>query len=124
MADHLKRNALDFFAGAEYDIRNGKHNSAMSHVEQSLQLALKYVLFQLKGSFEKTHDIISLLDEVIDLTRNEKLKKIRNEEASTLEVIRESYIKSRYFHFYVDRLVVERAFNTTKVILNELGLVK
>ena len=124
MAEHLKRNALDFFAEAEYDIRNGKYNLAMFHLEQSLQLALKYVLFQLKGSFEKTHDIISLLDEVIELTRNEKLKKIRNDEASTLEVIRESYITSRYFPFYVDRLVVERAFNITKVILNELGLVE
>ncbi|MEM0173278.1 MAG: HEPN domain-containing protein [Sulfolobaceae archaeon] len=124
MAEHLKRNALDFFSEAEYDIRNGKYNLAIFHLEQALQLALKYILFQLKGSFEKTHDIIRLLDEVIELTKNEKLRKLRNDEATTLEVIRESYITSRYFPFDMDKLVVERAFNVTKVILNELGLVE
>jgi len=67
MAKHLKRNALDFFAEAELDIKNGKFNLARFHLEQALQLALKYVLFQLKGSFEKTHDILRLLDEVIEL---------------------------------------------------------
>ncbi|MEM4138746.1 MAG: HEPN domain-containing protein [Sulfolobaceae archaeon] len=120
----MKRNALDFFSEAEYDIRNGKYNLAIFHLEQALQLALKYILFQLKGSFEKTHNIIRLLDEVIELTKNEKLRKLRNDEATTLEVIRESYITSRYFPFDMDKLVVERAFNVTKVILNELGLVE
>jgi HEPN domain-containing protein len=42
MAEHLKRNALDFLAEAEIDIKNGKYNLAMFHLEQSLQLALKY----------------------------------------------------------------------------------
>jgi HEPN domain-containing protein len=51
MAEHLKRNALDFLAEAEIDIKNGKYNLAMFHLEQSLQLALKYTLFQFKGSF-------------------------------------------------------------------------
>ncbi|BDB99669.1 HEPN domain-containing protein [Saccharolobus caldissimus] len=124
MAEHLKRNALDFFAEAEIDIKNGKYNLAIFHLEQALQLALKYVLFQFKGSFEKTHDVIRLLDEVIQLAKNENLRKIRNEEASTLEVIRESYITSRYFPYSVDKIVVEKAYNVVKVILNELRLVE
>ncbi|QXJ29420.1 hypothetical protein J5U23_02289 [Saccharolobus shibatae B12] len=124
MAEYLKRNALDFFAESENDIKNGKYNLAMFHLEQALQLALKYILFQFKGSFEKTHDVIRLLDEVIELAKNENLRKIRNDEASTLEVIRESYIISRYFPYSVDKLVVEKAYNVTKVILNELRLVE
>lgn len=70
------------------DIKNGKYNLAIFYPEQALQLALKYILFQYKGSFEKTHDIIRLLDEVIELTKDENLRKIRNEEAATLEVIK------------------------------------
>jgi HEPN domain-containing protein len=124
MAEHLKKNALDFLAEAEIDIKNGKYNLAMFHLEQSLRLALKYTLFQFKGSFEKTHDIIRLLDEVIELSNNVNLRKIRNDEASTLVVIRESYITSRYFPYSVDKLVVERAYNVVKVILNELRLVE
>jgi HEPN domain-containing protein len=124
MAEHLKRNALDFLAEAEIDIKNGKYNLAMFHLEQSLQLALKYTLFQFKGSFEKTHDVLRLLDEVIELSKNVNLRKIRNEEATTLVVIRESYITSRYFPYSVDKSVVEKAYNVVKVILNELRLVE
>ncbi|BCU69611.1 HEPN domain-containing protein [Stygiolobus caldivivus] len=120
MAEHLKRNALDFFAESELDINRGKYNLAMFHLEQALRLAFKYTLFQLKGSFEKTHDIIRLLDEVINLTNNEKLGRIRNEEAITLEVIRDSYITSRYFPYSVGKLVVEKAYNVAKAILDEL----
>jgi HEPN domain-containing protein len=124
MAKHLKRNALDFFAEAELDIKNGKFNLARFHLEQALQLALKYVLFQLKGSFEKTRDILRLLDEVIELTGNNNLMTIRNNDATPLEVIRESYITSRYFPYTVDKLVAEKAYQLTKVILNELKVVE
>jgi len=98
------------------DIKNAKYNLAMFHLEQALQLALKYTLFQLKGSYEKTNDVIRLLDEVIELSKNENLRKMRNEEASTLDVIRESYITSRYFPYFMDKLVVEKAYNVVKVI--------
>lgn len=123
MAEHLRRNALDFFAEAEHDIKNGKYNLALFHLEQALQLAPKHALFQLKGGFTKTHDVLRPLDEIIEPTRSERLRRIRNEEASTLEAIR-PYITSRYLPFDADRPVVERAYNVVKAILNELGLVE
>jgi len=49
---------------------------------------------------------------------------IRNNDATTLEVIRESYITSRYFSYTVDKLVAEKAYQLTKVILNELKVVE
>lgn len=119
MAEHLKRNALDFLAEAEWDIKNGKYNLTMFHVEQALQLALKY-----KGSFEKTPDVIRLLDEVVEITGNENLRRLRNEEAVTLEVIRDAYITSRCLPYSIDKIVVERAYNVTRAILNELKLVE
>lgn len=64
------------------------------------------------------------MDEVIEFAKNENLRKIRNEEAITLEVIRESYITSRYFPYSVDKIVVEKAYNVVKAILNELRLVE
>ncbi len=124
MAEHLKRNALDFLAEAEHDIRNGKCNLAMFHLEQALQLGLKYVLFQLRGSLAKTHDVIHPLDEVIELTNNERLRRMRVEEASTLEVIREAYITSRYLPFEADKFAVEKAYHVVKSILHELRLVE
>ncbi|WP_291765303.1 HEPN domain-containing protein [Caldivirga sp. UBA161] len=47
MAEYLKDDALDFLREAEDDLRNGRYNLAMFHLEQALQLALKYKLFQL-----------------------------------------------------------------------------
>ena len=49
VAEHLKRNALDFLEEALSDVEKGKLNLAMFHLEQALRLALKYVMFQLKG---------------------------------------------------------------------------
>ncbi|BDC18647.1 HEPN domain-containing protein [Acidianus sp. HS-5] len=80
-----------------------------------MQLGLKYALFQHKSSFEKTHDVMKLLDDVIEMTNNDNLRKIRNDKATTLEV-RDSYIASRYFPY--SAVVVERAYNVVKVILN------
>ena len=120
----MKRNALDFLAEAEHDIRSGKYNLALFHLEQALQLALKYVLFQLSGSFKKTHDILLLLDEIIELTSNDKLRRIRVDEAAVLTVVREAYITARYFPFNADKYVVDKALNVVKAILHELGVVE
>ena len=123
VAEHLKKNALDFLEEALSDVEKGKLNLAMFHLEQALQLALKYVLFQLKGSFEKTHDVLELMDQVVNLTKNERLKKIREEESTTLVAIRDSYITSRYYPYYVDKATVEKAIRVTREVLRELGLV-
>jgi HEPN domain-containing protein len=40
MAEHLKRNALDFFNEAKRNLNEGKYNLAMFHLEQALQLSL------------------------------------------------------------------------------------
>jgi HEPN domain-containing protein len=122
MAEHLKRNALDFFNEAKRNLNEGKYNLVMFHLEQALQLSLKYILFNFKGSFEKTHDILRLLDEVISLTKNENLQRIRREETPVLELITQAYIASGYLPFSYERITVEKAYNVVKNILNEVGI--
>jgi HEPN domain-containing protein len=122
MPEHLKRNALDFFNEAKRNLNEGKYNLAMFHLEQALQLSLKYILFNFKGSFEKTHDILRLLDEVISLKKNENLQRIRREETLVLELITQAYIASRYLPFSYERITVEKAYNVVKNILNEVGI--
>jgi len=62
----------------------------MFHLEQSLQLGLKYKLFELTGTYDKTHDIITLLNKVVEITKNENLRKILEENYITLEIIKAS----------------------------------
>lgn len=122
MAEYLKDNALDFLKEAEDDLRNGRYNLAMFHLEQALQLALKYKLFQLTGSFQKTHDIVTLLDQVIELTNNENLRKTRINEAVALSLLRQAYVASRYLPYRYDEVTVRKVYSLVKVILNELNV--
>jgi HEPN domain-containing protein len=120
--DFLKRNALDFLKYAELLFNNQNYNLAMFSLEQSLQLALKYYLSELTGSFPRTHDIVDLLKKIVELTNNSKLSEILKNDICTLDLLKEAYIASRYLPSNYDKEAVEKAMNLVKVILNELGI--
>lgn len=80
MAEYLRNNARDFFYEGERLLKEGKYNLAIFNLEQALQLAVKYTLFQLTGSFPKTHEVTHLLSIVASLTNNETLRDILNNE--------------------------------------------
>lgn len=61
----LRKNSLSFLKEAERDLNEGEYNLAMFHLEQALQLALKFVLYERTGTYEKTHN---LLEDVIRIT--------------------------------------------------------
>jgi Uncharacterized conserved protein related to C-terminal domain of eukaryotic chaperone, SACSIN len=122
MAEYLRENAVDFFEEAVENLRKGKYNLAMFNLEQALQLSLKYTLYQLTGSFEKTHDI-KLLSQVVDLSKNKELEKIMREEYVVLDVLEQSYIASRYLPYKYDKNTVEKSLNVVRGILHELGII-
>jgi len=94
----------------------------MFHLEQALQLGLKYKLYELTGTYDKTHDIIILLNRVIELTKDNKLKEIMDMEYVTLELIKQAYISSRYLPFIYDKKSAEKAYQIVKKILNVLRI--
>jgi len=120
--DFLKNNSTDFFKEGERNLNEGKYNLAMFHLEQALQLGLKYKLYELTGIYDKTHDIIILLNKVIELTKDNKLKEIMDMEYVTLELIKQAYISSRYLPFTYDKKSAEKAYQVVKNILNVLGI--
>ena len=116
--DFLKNNSKDFFKEGERNLNEGKYNLAMFHLEQALQLGLKYKLYGLTGTYDKTHDIIILLNKVIELMKDNKLKEIMDIEYITLELIKQAYISSRYLPFTYDKKSAEKAYQEVKNILN------
>ena len=120
--DFLKNNSIDFFKEGEKNLNEGKYNLAMFHLEQALQLGLKYKLYELTGTYDKTHDIIILLNKGIELTKDNKLKEIMDMEYITLELIKQAYISSRYLPFTYDKKSAEKAYQVVKKILNVLGI--
>jgi HEPN domain-containing protein len=120
--DFLKNNSIDFFKEGERNLNEGKYNLAIFHLEQALQLGSKYKLYELTGTYDKTHDIIILLNKFIELTKDNKLKEIMDEEYITLELIIQAYISSRYLPFTYDKKSAEKAYQVVKNILNVLGI--
>jgi HEPN domain-containing protein len=120
--EFLKNNALDFLNYAKLLLRDGRYNLALFSLEQALQLGLKYYISELTGSFPKTHDIVDLLKRIIELTENKKLKEVLNAEISTLDLLKQAYIASRYLPTNYDKEAVEKALNVVEVIFNELGI--
>ncbi|PVU74811.1 DNA-binding protein [Sulfolobus sp. SCGC AB-777_G06] len=120
--EFLKDNALDFLNYAKLLLRDGRYNLALFSLEQALQLGLKYYISKLTGSFPKTHDIVDLLKRIIELTENKKLKEVLNAEISTLDLLKQAYIASRYLPTNYDKEAVEKALNVVEAIFNELGI--
>lgn len=120
--EFLKNNALDFLNYAKLLLRDGRYNLALFSLEQALQLGLKYYISKLTGSFPKTHDIVDLLKRIIELTENKKLKEVLNSEISTLDLLKQAYIASRYLPTNYDKEAVEKSLNVVEVIFNELGI--
>ncbi|BAB65804.1 HEPN domain-containing protein [Sulfurisphaera tokodaii] len=120
--EFLKRNAIDFLNYAKLLLRDGKYNLALFSLEQALQLWLKYYISTLTGSFPKACDVVNLLRRIIELTKNEKLKEILDSEISTLDLLKQAYIASRYLPTNYDKEAVEKALNIVEAILNELGI--
>ncbi|KUO85062.1 MAG: DNA-binding protein [Thermoproteus sp. CIS_19] len=123
MAEYLKRNAIAFLEQAEENLGRGRYNLAMFSLEQALQLSLKYTLYQLTGSFEKTHSVKRLLRQVVELTGNRELEKMVGEAHIVLELIEQSYITARYLPYEYDKESVERSLNVVRGILHVLGII-
>lgn len=97
-ADFLIKKAEAFLEDAKYDISRKKWFLAAFHLEQTCQLYLKYCLFKELGDFPKIHSLEELLREAEKVypKNKEKIKKIREEKASVIGDLDQSYITSRY----------------------------
>ncbi|WP_232516047.1 HEPN domain-containing protein [Sulfuracidifex tepidarius] len=120
--EFLKNNALDFFDLGKRLLTEGKYNLSLFSLEQALQLGLKYSLVSTTGSFPKTHDVVDLLRRVSELTGNKRLEETLTSEISTLDLLKQAYIASRYFPSSYDRGAVERALRVVEVVFTELGI--
>ncbi len=99
--------AEKFRRNAEFNFENGDYDIAMFHIEQSMQLLIKAKLLDLKGYFERTHNLRKLLSELRDIEGVEEfLKNYR----IVLRNLERAYITSRYYFEEFFKEEVEEAF--------------
>ena len=58
------KKAKKFDSAARYFLREGVYDLAAFHIEQALQLYLKYILAKVIGYFPKTHSLTKLFKEL------------------------------------------------------------
>lgn len=121
-ADFLKERGEAFFEDAKYDISREKWFLAAFHLEQSLQLHLKYCLFRKLGDYPKLHSLERLLRELEKVYPKKKreIEKIRKEKASTIGDLDQAYITSRYLPVEFTKFQVEKMLEFTEDLIDFL----
>lgn len=124
MADNygnfLKRRALAFLDIARINYEKGYYDLVLFHVEQFLQLYLKYLLFRKIGDYPRTNSLIRLIKDVIKVYKEESVEKLLQENMEALYLLEEAYITSRYLPRQYDKEIAERMLKFTEKALEVL----
>ena len=116
----LKRRAKAFLESARADYARGDYDLVLFHVEQFLQLYLKYLLYRRIGDYPKTHSLIRLLRDVMRVYGDNVLREFYEENMEALYLLEEAYITSRYLPREYDREIAERILGFAKKALEVL----
>jgi len=110
--------AKHFFNISNYDVSLGRHDIALFHLEQAVQLALKAYLLKVFGDFPKTHSIKDL----IDLSENECLKRLADELWFVIDILEDAYIAARYFFRRYDEKEWREALKFVEGVFKCIGI--
>jgi len=105
----LKKRARAFLKSAKADFERGDYDLVLFHVEQFLQLYLKYLLYLKLGDYPKTHSVTRLLRDLRRVRREDVLDKFYDENLEMINLLEEAYITSRYLPREYDEIIARRA---------------
>jgi len=94
---------------AKADFERGDYDLVLFHVEQFLQLYLKYLLYLKLGDYPKTHSVTRLLRDLRKARRETVLDKFYDENLEMINLLEETYITSRYLPREYDEEIARRA---------------
>ncbi|MEM1658018.1 MAG: HEPN domain-containing protein [Candidatus Jordarchaeales archaeon] len=104
-ARKFEEEAVELFNKGVYDL-------SAFHIEQSLQLYLKYILAKELGYFPRTNKLSKLFSELANL--NNDFQAFFEDNEIILRDIEDAYILSRYFPRDYSKREVEAMLNTLK----------
>ncbi len=108
LGDFLRRRAEAFLDVARADYERGYYDLVLFHVEQFLQLYLKYLLFRRLGDFPRTHSLTRLFKDVIEVYGDDALRDFYRDNLEVLYLLEEAYITSRYLPREYDEEIAGR----------------
>lgn len=106
--DILKRRSLGFLRNAKDNFERGEYDLSIFHVEQAIQLYLKFLLYKKVGVYPKTHSLTGLFKEIIKVFDREDIKKFFDQNFEMINLLEDAYITSRYLPREYDKELAER----------------
>ncbi len=120
----MKRRALAFLKSAEHSFHDGNYDLVLFHVEQFMQLYLKYILSIKIGAFPKTHSLTELLREIAKALNALDIEKFYHDNIEIINLLEDSYIAARYLPRVYDKHIAERALEFAKKALEVLKCIE
>ena len=117
---NVEKEALAFLKDANVDFERGDHDLVLFHVEQFLQLYLKYFLYRRLGDFPKTHPLLRLIRDVTRVYGSKELERFYGENLEALYLLEEAYITSRYVPREYGKEIAERILKFAEKALEVL----
>ncbi|MFP3952301.1 MAG: HEPN domain-containing protein [Candidatus Bathyarchaeia archaeon] len=110
----LRRRSEGFLRDAEVDYCRGDYDLVLFHVEQSLQLYLKYLIYLKIGDHPKTHSLTRLVKDAAELYEDDALEAFYNDNIELLYLLEEAYITSRYLPRTYEEEIAKRILQFSK----------
>jgi HEPN domain-containing protein len=108
----LLENSRSFWRAAKAMLEAGEYNLALFHIEQALQLCLKYKIYERYGDFPKTHSLKLLLAEVGGQIPLDPV---------VIDLLEDAYIGSRYLPVRYSQESARRAYREVEGALRALS---
>ena len=89
----LVARAKHFYKISECDVREGRYDIALFHLEQAAQLAIKAYLLRGVGDFPRVRSLYDL----VEVSGNECLGRLAEEYWYVIDILDDAYTGSRYF---------------------------
>lgn len=102
--------ANKFIKNAKFNYENKDYDLAMFHIEQAMQLLIKAKIMDLKGYFERTHNLRKLLANLKDIEKREEIEEFLKNYKTEIRNLERAYITSRYFFEEFFKEEVEKSF--------------
>ena len=110
----LKERAKEFWEEGVRLFNEGKYNLSAFHLEQAIQLWLKYLIALKVGEWPKTHYFFPLINELVKIYKKKEILKFYKKEELFFENLEDAYFTSRYFPKSFSKSLVEKLIKKSK----------
>jgi HEPN domain-containing protein len=93
----LKKRAQEFWEAGKRFFNEGKYNLSAFHLEQAVQLWIKYLIGIKIGDWPKTHYLSELIKELVRAWDERKFLEFYQQKELFFDDLEDAYFVSRYF---------------------------